>query len=155
MFTENYKFIFSVILLILYQVATYMCREPPIVNIADQGEIMGVFLKQYRTQTIIGYMGIPYAQPPVGSNRFSAPVVESLPSWEGVRDGSQVPALCWSETRKPVKQHDEAFAKLLGINLKPKNNTIFSEDCLFLSIFVPEGKDKVKSTLLVFFSKNV
>lgn len=148
MFTENYKFIFSVILLILHQLAEYVCREPPIVSIPDQGDIKGVFLKQYRTQTIIGYMGIPYAQQPVGLNRFSAPVVDGLPSWEGVRDGSQMPPLCWSETRKPAKQHDEAFAKLLGINLRPKNNSIFSEDCLFLNIFLPEGNLLIKHTVI-------
>lgn len=139
MFTENYRFIFSVILLIFHQFRICVCREAPIVSIPNQGDIMGTYLKMYRTQTIIGYMGIPYAQAPIGPNRFVKPVVV-LPSWETVRDGTQMRALCWSDTSKPIKQHDEAFAKLLNINLKTKNNSIFDEDCLFLNIFLPEGK---------------
>lgn len=117
-----------------------LCRDAPIVNIPDQGQIMGFFIKMFRTQTIVGYLGIPYAQPPIDDRRFAPPFVDTLPSWQGVRSGANVPMQCWSDVRKPLKNHDEIFFKILGIDPKTSNASQFSEDCLYLNIFVPDGK---------------
>lgn len=114
--------------------------EPPIVNIPNQGEVAGVFLKMYRTRTILAYLGIPYAQPPTAEKRFQPPFVDNLPTWTGVRNTTELPAECWSETRKAIKQHDEAFLKLIGIDPKNKDKSRYSEDCLFLNIYMPVGK---------------
>lgn len=37
------------------------------------------------------FLGIPFAQPPLGTGRFSAP--RPAQSWEGVRDASTAPAM--------------------------------------------------------------
>lgn len=119
-----------------------VARDPPVVRIPEQGELMGYFMTMFRTQKIVAYMGIPYAEPPINERRFAPPVVESLPSWEGVRNASQLPMECWSDTRKPVKQHDDIFLRMLGINARSKDVSRFSEDCLFLNIYVPDGKPR-------------
>lgn len=118
-----------------------LCRDAPIVQIPDQGQVMGFFLKMFRTQTIVGYMGIPYAQPPIEDRRFSPPIVDTLPTWDGVRNGSQMQMQCWSDVRKPIKNHDEIFLKILGIETKSDDTeSPFSEDCLYLNLYVPDGK---------------
>lgn len=114
--------------------------EPPTVNIPNQGEVMGVFIKTYRTRTILAYLGIPYAQPPIAEKRFQPPFVDNLPTWTGVRNMSDLPAECWSETRKAIKQHDEAFLRLLGVDPKSKDKSRYSEDCLYLNVYMPVGK---------------
>lgn len=119
---------------------TVLCRDAPTIQIPDQGQIIGHFLNMFRTQKIIGYSGIPYAHPPIDERRFAPPVVETLPSWQGIRNGSQAQLQCWSDLRKPIKNHDEIFFKVLDIDPKAVESSQFSEDCLYLNIFVPDGK---------------
>lgn len=115
-------------------------RDAPIVNIPDQGQISGFFLKMFRTQSIVAYYGIPYAQPPTDDRRFAPPFVDTLPTWQGIRNGANSSLQCWSDIRRPIKSHDEIFLKILGIDSKQSNVSQFSEDCLYLNIFVPDGK---------------
>lgn len=118
-----------------------LCRDAPIVKIPNQGSIMGQFLKMFRTQTIVGYLGIPYANPPIGEFRFAPPSVKpNLPSWDGTRNGTIPQMQCWSDVRRPMKVHDEILFKILGIDMKVTNNSQFSEDCLYLNIYIPDGK---------------
>lgn len=118
------------------------CREPPIIEIPDQGEIMGFYMKMFRIHKIIAYLGIPYAQPPLKERRFQAPFIDNLPAWEGVRNATQVPFECWSDNVTQLKQHDELFLKLLGVDPSERANDgdRFNEDCLYLNVFMPEGK---------------
>ncbi|KAI6234473.1 Carboxylic ester hydrolase [Aphelenchoides fujianensis] len=62
------------------------------------------------------FLGIPYAQPPVGELRFKKP----LPArpWKGVRQCTQFGSNC------PYRN--------------PTHKLTSSEDCLFLNVFVPE-----------------
>lgn len=126
--------------------------EPPTVTINEQGVVRGIYLKMFRIQKIIAYLGIPYAQPPINERRFAPPVIYNLPSWDDIRNSTELLSDCWSDTRKPLKQHDEAFLKLIGATRK-KNITQYDEDCLFLNIYMPIGKifHFIKSIL---FSKN-
>lgn len=111
-------------------------RDAPVITI-DQGQISGFFIKMFRTQTIVGYLGIPYALPPVGERRFQPPAPPE--AWQGVRDGSVAQKSCWSVSRMPMKFHDEVYYKILGFDPKSVNKSEFSEDCLFLNIYVPAG----------------
>lgn len=115
-------------------------RDAPVVKIPEQGDVMGYFMTMFRTQKIVAYLGLPYAQPPINERRFAPPIVESLPSWDGIRNASQLPMECYSDSRKPIKQHDDIFQRMLGLNPKAKDVSRFSEDCLFLNIYVPDGK---------------
>lgn len=116
------------------------CRDAPVVQIPDQGQIMGFYLRMFRVQSIAAYLGIPYAQPPIDDRRFAPPVVETLPSWQGIRNATQLPAQCWSDDRQPMKNHDEIFYKILGIDPKQSDPSQYNEDCLYLNIYVPDGK---------------
>lgn len=123
-----------------------MCRDSPTVKIPKQGTIMGMFMKMYRTQSIVAYLGVPYAQPPVGNLRFSPPVVDNLPSWEGNRNGSMAQPNCYQNTKMPKQKHTMVLNKLLNkvmdmdAMMKEMSSDQYDEDCLYLNIFVPDGE---------------
>lgn len=134
---ENSYFVIATILCVVDRIRS---RDAPIVDIPDQGQISGHFFNMFRTQKIVGYLGIPYAMPPIDDRRFAPPVVEGVAAWQGVRNGSQAPLQCWSDLRKPIKNHDDIFYKILNIDPKAADASQFSEDCLYLNIYVPDGK---------------
>lgn len=123
-----------------------MCRDPPTVKIKEQGTVMGMFIKMYRTQSIVAYLGIPFAQPPVGMLRFSPPIVDNLPSWDGVRNGSISQPNCFQNTKNPKQKHTMVLNMLLNkvmdmdAMMGELNSDQYDEDCLYLNIFVPDGK---------------
>jgi para-nitrobenzyl esterase len=79
-----------------------------------------------RLGSVDAFLGIPYAAPPVGANRWRAP--QPLTPWSGVRLASTFGASCWQAvepkgfgpwTHEYVVQHD------------------VGEDCLYLNIWAP------------------
>jgi hypothetical protein len=136
------KILLSYLLVLILGV--FGARDPPTVEIPDQGQIMGFYLKMYRTQRVISYMGIPYAHPPVAEKRFMPPIVDDLPGWEGIRNGSQMMPDCWQNTLKPEPKHAEVFKQLLYKMVDPESGLSgdrrYDEDCLYLNIFVPDGE---------------
>ncbi|KAM4800457.1 cocaine esterase-like [Urocitellus parryii] len=74
------------------------------------------------------FLGIPFAKPPVGPLRFAAP--EPPEPWSGVRDGTSHPAMCLQNA--DIMNTEDL--NLQGINWPPSP---LSEDCLYLSIYVP------------------
>lgn len=124
-------------------------REPPMVQVPDQGMLMGVHLKMFRTQVIAAFLGIPFAQPPVGQRRFQPPVNDPLPRWDGIRNATQLPAECLQNPLQPMRKHEEAFASLISSSYgqttmgsateEPAVARHFNEDCLFLNIYMPDG----------------
>lgn len=53
-------------------------REPPSVDIPGQGVVVGREVAVSRNQKSTLYLGIPFAQPPVGQLRFALPQVRRL-----------------------------------------------------------------------------
>lgn len=132
--------------ILIFQV---MCRDAPTVK-TNQGMVSGMFIKMYRTQTIVSYLGIPYALPPTGMLRFQPPVIINLPGWEGVRNGSIAQANCMQKSDNPQPKHMQVLNRLLNkvMDMDTMMSDIasgdFSEDCLYLNIYVPDGKSKEK-----------
>ncbi|XP_006878964.1 PREDICTED: carboxylesterase 3 [Elephantulus edwardii] len=73
------------------------------------------------------FLGIPYAQAPVGPGRFSAP--RPAQSWEGVRDASKAPPMCLQEVERMKNARFTLNGKQLVFPV--------SEDCLILNIYSP------------------
>ncbi|HSB97356.1 MAG TPA: carboxylesterase family protein [Spongiibacteraceae bacterium] len=86
-------------------------RQPP------AGSMIG-FADQHSTYA---WLGIPFAQPPLGALRWRAP---------------QAPAQ-WSGTRA-VLEHSEPCAQLRLFTLGDEHATTGSEDCLYLNIWTPQ-----------------
>lgn len=127
-----------------------MCRDPPTIKIPKQGNIMGMFMRMYRTQSIVAYLGIPYAQPPIDHLRFSPPVVDNLPTWEGIRNGSIAMPNCYQNTNVPKQKHTMVLNKLLtkvmdiDAMMSEMGSDQYDEDCLYLNIFVPDGEFNIR-----------
>ncbi|MCL4120657.1 UNVERIFIED_CONTAM: hypothetical protein GTU68_026771 [Idotea baltica] len=84
------------------------------------------------------FLGIPYATPPIGSNRFSP--TRSPNSWSGERIASQYGPVC--PQRFPDIGYDAAQEKMPESYIKhmEKLHNYLSnqaEDCLYLNIYVP------------------
>ncbi|XP_036406856.1 fatty acyl-CoA hydrolase precursor, medium chain-like [Megalops cyprinoides] len=73
------------------------------------------------------YLGVPFAQPPVGHLRLAPP--RPAKPWEGVRDATQQPAMCL--------QDRALVADLLDKVSMEMDIPAISEDCLYLNIYTP------------------
>lgn len=76
------------------------------------------------------FKGIPYAKPPVGELRFRAP--QEAEPWEGLKSAKEFSRIC--------HQNKIESTGLYGIEYYSQPEWIpeFSEDCLYLNIWLPE-----------------
>jgi hypothetical protein len=86
-----------------------------------QGKVIG-FANDYDTQ---GWLGIPYAAPPVGALRWRAP--RPALSWSGTKQALAYGAMC------------SQFSMTIPGLAKPKEPVQGQEDCLFLNVFAPRA----------------
>ncbi|XP_032891786.1 uncharacterized protein LOC116982609 isoform X2 [Amblyraja radiata] len=103
-------------------------REPPQTG-ADRwgpivwtegGLIRGTLMEvEGSPRPVFGYLGIPFAAPPVDSLRFAPP--QRAQSWSGIRNATSHPPMCLQKVRR-------AF---------PPFAVPASEDCLYLSVYAP------------------
>ncbi|XKL67829.1 hypothetical protein PGB90_003320 [Kerria lacca] len=96
--------------------------------------IQGVTYKSASGKKYYGFLGVPYAKPPLGDLRFRPPEpVESYPA--------EIDA---------TKQKNCCLQKRI---IKYPHETIFgSEDCLYMNIFIPELPNKDKPPKGIFFN---
>lgn len=86
----------------------------PVVN-APAGPVQGL-----NNNGVYEYLGIPYAQPPVGALRWQPP--QPYPRWTQTLNATQFGPTC-------------AQITTLGVFAGPANN---NEDCLYLNVFTPK-----------------
>ncbi|XP_046608334.1 esterase E4-like isoform X1 [Neodiprion virginianus] len=93
-----------------------------------QGTLRGKIMTTTHGRKVSAFLGIPYAQPPVGNKRFANPVPAG--GWEGIRnataDGNFCPQISGTD-----------HITYLG-----------DEDCLNLNVFTPQISDGKDSALL-------
>jgi para-nitrobenzyl esterase len=77
----------------------------------------------------VAFLGVPYAEPPVGPRRFTAPVPRAC--WSGVRDAADYGSRCAQRTVVGVFAGDE--------------------DCLFLNVWTPQLPTSGSARLPVLF----
>jgi len=84
------------------------------------------------------FLGIPFAQPPLGDLRFRHPL--PVRPWRGVRNATTLPASCF---QKP----DTAFGDFYGSTVW-NSPTPVSEDCLYVNVWVPRrpGDPRAETT---------
>lgn len=91
-------------------------------NQATVTESQGTLAGQVDAHGVRSFKGIPYAEPPVGDKRWTAPVAAG--PWKGVRDARDFGASCYETSYSPQS---------LFFIPQPK----LSEDCLFLNVWTP------------------
>ncbi|XP_049928356.1 carboxylesterase 3 isoform X1 [Epinephelus moara] len=105
--------------------ATPAGSTDPVVSLKN-GRIRGEYVTVKGTERRVKqYLGIPFAQPPVGPLRWAAP--QDAQPWEGERDGTQQPPMCIQDPEIVVN-----VSKTMSMQYTPPE---LSEDCLYLNVY--------------------
>ncbi|CAG2109839.1 unnamed protein product [Medioppia subpectinata] len=102
----------------------------------ESGIIIGK-CETHNNKRVDVFVGIPYAEPPVGRFRFKRPV----------------PALKWSQPLNATKWPNPCYQ--LPLLITSMTNTNFSEDCLYLNIWSPnssQSDDNLKAVMFFIHS---
>lgn len=103
----------------------------PVRTTVEHGEIEG----SYDTKTEVqSYLGVPFARPPVGELRWTAP--QPLKKWQGVR-----PAKQFGPRPMQAPIYSDMIFESDGL----------SEDCLYLNVWTPAKRDTKGLPVLVYF----
>jgi hypothetical protein len=81
--------------------------------------------KSNRSENVLSWLGVPYAEPPVNEKRFMRPV--TIQPWWSTRNATKLPSICIQKVTSKTGE--------------------MSDDCLYLNIYAPLSK-KTQSKLL-------
>uniref|UniRef100_A0A8C1GMB6 Carboxylic ester hydrolase n=1 Tax=Cyprinus carpio TaxID=7962 RepID=A0A8C1GMB6_CYPCA len=103
------------------------------VVVLKHGSVRGQYMKAKGSEKVVEqYLGIPFAQPPVGPLRLAAP--GPVQGWEGIRNATQHPSICLQNPDiLPI------VIKSMAVNYTP---TGVSEDCLYLNVYTPSQRSE-------------
>ncbi|KAG5676605.1 hypothetical protein PVAND_006427 [Polypedilum vanderplanki] len=130
--------LFFIILCIPLLTSAHTLKYNPNVVKTKYGPLRGIILRQ--NPTVEGYLGVPYATPPLGSLRYMPPVTPS--TWKNTRLADHFSPVCPQTV--PVTS-DTGMEALLEMprgrlaqlrRMKPLLSN-YSEDCLYLNMYVP------------------
>ncbi|XP_077180755.1 uncharacterized protein LOC143831559 isoform X2 [Paroedura picta] len=105
------------------------------VVVTSSGPIRGKHLPA-GSRTVTAYLGIPYAEPPVGKLRFQKPV--SHQPWSHILEATNFGNSCPQIFLSGMPEAETFNA-----------NTPLSEDCLFLNVWVPHPRPSTPAAVLV------
>ncbi|KAG8276924.1 neurexin protein binding [Homalodisca vitripennis] len=119
----------------------------------QSGKVQGVTVTHKMLRPVEMYLGVPYATPPTGANRFSP--TRSVPPWVGVRMCDRVAPVC---PQLPPNMTSALSrmprGKLVALQRLLPYLRDYSEDCLYLNVYAPafdeELTDSVKNPVFVF-----
>ena len=61
-------------------------EKGPLVNLSSEAQLQGSVV-QHNSHPVFQFLGIPFAEPPIGELRFKYPVASKL--WAGVREAKE------------------------------------------------------------------
>uniref|UniRef100_A0A8D8R9Y7 Acetylcholinesterase n=1 Tax=Cacopsylla melanoneura TaxID=428564 RepID=A0A8D8R9Y7_9HEMI len=118
----------------------------PLVVRTQKGLIRGITLTSATGKQVDAWLGIPYAQKPIGNLRFRHP--QPVDRWD--RDN---PHLILNTTKLPnscVQIVDTLFVNFSGAEMW-NPNTHMSEDCLYINVMVPKPRPKNAAVMIWVF----
>ncbi|KAL2093078.1 hypothetical protein ACEWY4_010390 [Coilia grayii] len=119
--------IYVYVMLSAFQTSFSQSDPAPLVSVRN-GTLRGASMTVKGSDRLVQqYLGIPFARPPLGPLRLSAP--QPAESWEGERDATQQPPMCLQD-RDTVS----GMSQFLGMEFSVPP---VSEDCLFLNVYTP------------------
>ena len=138
-FDNNMAVVLVLVLFVLGTCAQADQDIPPHAPVVQtkSGAVRGKVEALPHGKSVYEYLGIPFAEPPIGKLRFAAPV--AVKRWLDVRDAVEYGAKC---PQTPLGSFGA-----LNFTSAPEP---MREDCLFLNVFVPVTSDKSKLAVMVF-----
>ncbi|MHA8051801.1 carboxylesterase/lipase family protein [Aquirufa sp. ROCK-SH2] len=127
------KYLFSILLSFL---ALHLFAQDVIVS-TKLGQLAGTHLPK---SNIDEFLGIPFAQPPVGDLRWKAPQV--MNPWAGIRPAKEFGP-------SPMQAKPSPFLYWSSEFLIPESP--ISEDCLYLNVWAPSNKKALKPVLVYIY----
>ncbi|KAL5005368.1 hypothetical protein ScPMuIL_018824 [Solemya velum] len=103
----------------------------------DKGRVRGIRQTVHRKQVDV-FLGIPFAEPPVGRYRFRLPIPKD--PWTHVWNATVKPSAC-------MQGYDGQFGNFSGAWVWNPNTTP-SEDCLYLNVWTPVTPTKNKAVFV-------
>ncbi|XP_054737014.1 juvenile hormone esterase-like [Anastrepha obliqua] len=104
----------------------------PKVCLDESNCVLGKYMRGFETQLFEAFLGIPYAQPPIGDLRFSNP--EEAKPWNGTLK-AKVP-------KPDCVQKDY---------IQPASPSFGSEDCLYLNVYRPQNLNITEKLPVLFY----
>lgn len=115
--------------------------DDPLVVATSKGKVRGVTLSAATGKLVDAWLGVPYAQKPLGALRFRHP--RPVDRWEGVLDTTTPPNSC-------VQIIDTVFGDFPGA-LIWNPNTQLSEDCLYINVVAPKPRPRNAAVMVWIF----
>ncbi|XP_068213760.1 neuroligin-2-like [Palaemon carinicauda] len=150
--------VFSLTVLINFSILCDLtsCQGPPKTPAISTkyGQLRG-FYRQVTDEKlqVATYLGIPYATPPIGANRFSP--TRALSQWVGVHEATHFGPSCpqrfpdlSNETEALTRMTKDRYDRLRKYQPALKRQ---SEDCLYLNIYVPHKDAAIMAYPVVVF----
>lgn len=122
--------------------STHLNADRPVV-VTRKGLVRGVSQKTATGKFVDAFLGVPYAQPPLGAYRFRHP--QAANPWRGELDASKQPTSCY-------QQNDTFFGATFAGTQMWNPNTPLSEDCLYINIWTPFGVANITGSSLSYSS---
>ncbi|KAL3072871.1 hypothetical protein niasHS_017845 [Heterodera schachtii] len=99
----------------------------PYVSLRDGSPLFGIYSQAPTGKTVTQFLGVPFAEPPIGKLRFRRPVPKK--PWHDQWNATAFRDSC-------VQSPDTYFGDFYGATMW-NSNVPYSEDCLYLNIYVP------------------
>jgi len=115
-------------LLLIAIIALAGCERPP--SLTVDGELL---VGKYVGENVAAFLGIPFAEPPVGDLRWRAP--QALTSKQERRDTTEFAPACMQTMR--ILDWYRYMAETFGASPDYYEDLEVSEDCLYLNIWTP------------------
>jgi carboxylesterase type B len=160
--TMTYRLFFILFVLIVKSCGEFSSNKPftpPLVTI-DVGQVLGTMNESSTGNTVYQYLGIPYAEPPIGSLRFEPPV--PVGTFQSIIEATAFKPSCIQvfsgmNIEKDHLQLDKFWVILLGIwpinlileYLFNQGNPPENEDCLYINVFTPKNNFELVKPVMV------
>lgn len=115
--------------------------DDPLIVQTKSGKVRGMTVTAVTGKQVDAWLGIPYAQKPIGSLRFRHP--RPVEKWSNVLNTTVQPNSC-------VQIIDTVFGDFEGATMW-NPNTPLSEDCLYINVVVPKPRPTNAAVLLWIF----
>lgn len=127
------------VLLTLFACRSFAQTEADLVVTTRQGRVQGVRLPVPDHGHVVAFLGIPFAEPPLGKRRFRR--AEPKKAWNDVFEAKDYPNACYQYV-------DKSWPGFPGSEMWNPNR-IMSEDCLYLNVWVPASPRPHNLTVMV------